>query len=324
MCTAAAWGAKHFYFGRTLDHTCAYGERITVTPRNFPLNFRHIPQISSHLAIIGMAHVAGGYPLYYDGVNEKGLAMAGLNFPHSAHYEKPLEGAHNVAQFEFLPYILATCENLDQAKKAVAAIRLVDTPFSDALPTATLHWIIASREGAIVVEATKEGLCIYENPVGILTNEPPFPEHLFRLRDYMALSPKQPENRFAPGLPLNHYCAGMGSIGLPGDYSSVSRFVRAAYVKENAPVTDSPEGEVGQFFHILGSVEQQRGCSQSSSGEYEVTVYTSCCDGDAGIYYYTTYENRQITAVDMHRENLEGSALASYPMLRREEIRWQN
>ncbi len=324
MCTAAAWKANHFYFGRTLDHTCAYGESITVTPRNFPLTFRHIPQLSSHFAIIGMAHVAGGYPLYYDGVNEKGLAMAGLNFPHSAHYEKPRPGAQNVAQFEFLPYILGTCENLEQAQKALKSIRLVDTPFSEALPTATLHWIIASREGAVVVEATRDGLCVYENPVGVMTNEPPFPEHLFRLRDYMQLSPRQPENRFAPDLPLSHYCAGMGTIGLPGDYSSVSRFVRASYVKENAPAGESADADVSQFFHILGSVEQQRGCSQSSSGECEVTVYTSCCDGDTGVYYYTTYENRQITGVDMHREDLEGSTLSSYPMLRREEIRWQN
>ncbi len=324
MCTAAAWRAKHFYFGRTLDHTCAYGERITVTPRNFPLHFRHLPAAHTHLAIIGMAHVAQGYPLYYDGVNEKGLAMAGLNFPHSAQYEKPLAGAQNVAQFELLPYILGSCENLEQAKRALAELRLVDTPFSPQLPTATLHWMVASKEGAIVAEATKQGLAIYENPVGVMTNEPPFPEHLFRLRDYMHLSPKQPENHFDPSLPLTHYCAGMGTIGLPGDYSSVSRFVRAAYVKAHAPVGETTGEEVSQFFHILGAVEQQRGCSQSGSGECEVTIYTSCCDGDTGIYYYTTYENRQITAVDLHRCDLEGDALCTYPMLRREEILRQN
>ena len=116
----------------------------------------------------------------------------------------------------------------------------------------------------------------------------------------------------------------MGALGLPGDLSSQSRFVRAAFTKLNSVSGDSEGESVSQFFHILGSVEQQRGCCLAGEGKYEITIYTSCCNADRGIYYYTTYENSQITAVDVHREELDGESLARYPMFREQQIHLQN
>ena len=92
MCTAATYKTQDFYFGRTLDYEFSYGDEITVTPRNYPFHFRHMSEVVSHYAMIGMAHVAGDYPLYYDAVNEKGLAMAGLNFVGNAVYQEVEEG----------------------------------------------------------------------------------------------------------------------------------------------------------------------------------------------------------------------------------------
>ena len=106
MCTAATYKTKDFYFGRTLDYEFSYGDEITVTPRNYVFKLRHMGILSSHYAIIGMAHVAGDYPLYYDGINEKGLGMAGLNFVGNAAYSEVKEGKENIAQFEFIPWIL--------------------------------------------------------------------------------------------------------------------------------------------------------------------------------------------------------------------------
>lgn len=88
MCTAATYKTKDFYMGRTLDYEFSYGEQITITPRNYEFDFRFAGKIKSHYALIGMAFVAGGYPLYYDAVNEKGLGMAGLNFVGNAAYEE--------------------------------------------------------------------------------------------------------------------------------------------------------------------------------------------------------------------------------------------
>ena len=323
MCTAATYRTKDFYFGRTLDYEHPHGEEVIFTPRNFPLPFRHLETMESHYAILGMAYVAEGYPLYFDAMNEKGLAMAGLNFVGNARYAGVKEGKENVAQFEFIPWVLGKCACVAEARKLLDRINLTDTAFSDRLPPAQLHWIIADRQEAITVESMADGLHIWDNPVGVLTNNPPFDRQLFRLNDFMHLSPKQPENAFAPGMDLTHYSRGMGALGLPGDLSSQSRFVRAAFVKSHSKSAQTEEESVSQFFHILGSVDQQRGCCDVG-GEYEITLYTSCCNTDKGIYYYTTYDNSRISAVDMHREDLDGRQVKRYPLVRGTQILWQN
>lgn len=324
MCTAATYRTDDFYMGRTLDYEFSYGEEITVMPRNFPLSFRHGGGTDRHYAIIGMAHVADGYPMFYDAVNEKGLGMAGLNFAASARYSEPEDGKQNVAQFEFIPWVLSQFASLGQARSAIEKINLVGTTYSIRYPAAKMHWIIADKNGAITVEPTESGLKIYDNAPGVLTNEPPFDMQLFNLNNYMRLSPKQPENSFSDALDLGTYSRGMGGLGLPGDLSSMSRFVRAAFTKLNS-LSGSGEAEsVGQFFHILGSVEQVRGCCEVAQDKYEITIYTSCFNADKGVYYYTTYNNRRITAVDMHRENLDSDSLARYPMLDKEDVLRQN
>lgn len=324
MCTAATYRTDDFYMGRTLDYEFSYGEEITVMPRNFPLSFRHGGGTDKHYAIIGMAHVADGYPMFYDAVNEKGLGMAGLNFAASARYSEPEDGKQNVAQFEFIPWVLSQFASLGQARSAIEKINLVGTTYDSRYPAAKMHWIIADKSGAITVEPTESGLKIYDNAPGVLTNEPPFDMQLFNLNNYMRLSPKQPENSFSDALNLGTYSRGMGGLGLPGDLSSMSRFVRAAFTKLNS-LSGSDEAEsVGQFFHILGSVEQVRGCCEVAQDKYEITIYTSCFNADKGVYYYTTYNNRRITAVDMHRENLDSDSLARYPMLDKEDVLRQN
>lgn len=324
MCTAATYKTKNFYFGRTLDYEFSYGDEITVTPRNYAFNFRHTSACTSHYAIIGMAHIVGNYPLYYDAINEKGLGMAGLNFVGNAVYAKPVSGKENIAQFEFIPYILGKCANINEAKSLLASINLTDTPFSEKLPTAQLHWIIADENGCITVESMADGLHIYDNPVGVLTNNPPFETQMFMLNNYMSLSSKQPQNTFANGLALNSYSRGMGALGLPGDLSSASRFARVAFTKMNSISADSENESVSQFFHILGSVDQQRGCCEVSEGKYEITIYTSCCNTTKGIYYYTTYNNHQISAVDMRKENLDSTELMRYPLIEEQQINFQN
>ena len=324
MCTAITYQPRELYMGRSLDYEASYGEEIVMLPRRFPLRFRHGGGSEQGYAILGTAHVADGYPLYYDAVNEKGLGIAGLNFVGNAHYAAPQDGRQNVAQFEFIPWLLRQCATLAEARQLLQAVNLTGTPFSAHFPAAQLHWLLADTTGALTLEPTAAGLQIYENPVGVLTNNPAFPQQLFALNNYMHLSPRQPENTFAPDVPLQAYSRGMGALGLPGDLSSASRFARVAFTKSNARSGASELESVSQFFHILGSVDQQRGCCEVSDGKYEITLYTSCCNADKGIYYYTTYENHQITAVDMNRENLDGETLSRFPLVQGEQIRWEN
>lgn len=324
MCTAITYETRDFYFGRTFDYGFSYGEEIVVTPRHYRFHFQNSRVMDSHFAMIGIAHVEEDYPLYYDAVNEKGLGMAGLNFMGNAVYNEMEQGRVNIAVYELIPWILSQCVTVREAVELLQEINLVDVPFGEGLPTAQLHWMIAGHGDAATVEAVRDGLHIYENPMGVLTNNPCFPEQIFSLNNFMSLSPRQPKNNFCSKLPLKTYCVGMGAIGLPGDLSSMSRFVRASFVKMNSVSGDSEPESVNQFYHILRSVEQQKGCCILEDGKYETTIYTSCCNADRGIYYYTSYDNSQITAVDMNREDLEADAPVKYPLIGTEQIRQQN
>ncbi len=324
MCTAITYHTRDHYFGRNLDLEYSYQESVTVTPRNYPFHFRSAGELDRHYAMIGMAYVQDGYPLYYDGVNEHGLAMAGLNFPNNAFYREEIQGKDNVSPFEFIPWVLGQCENLTQVKELLSRINLWNSPYSDQLPLSPLHWIIADKEGAITVEAMEEGLNVYDNPVGVLTNNPPFDFMMHYLSCFRDQTAAPSKNRFSDKIDLPVYCVGIGAIGLPGDYSSPSRFVKAAFVKLNSVSGDSEAESVSQFFHILGGVEMPRGCVRLGEKVHDITVYSACCNQEKGIYYYVTYDARRIRAVDMHREDLEGREVVSYALDKTPDIQFQN
>lgn len=322
MCTAITYKTKDLYFGRNLDLEYHYSETVTVTPRNYVFRFRNGTVIDNHYAMIGMATVSNGYPLYYEATNEKGLSIAGLNFPDNAVYCPENETKENITPFELIPYLLGQCSTVDEALGKIENINLWDIPFSEEYPLSPLHWILADKNSCITLEPMKDGLKIYENPVGVLTNNPPFDYHMHNLANYINLTPNQPENRF--GTDVKPYSLGMGAIGLPGDLSSASRFVRAAFTKVNSVSGDSEEESVSQFFHILGSVEQIKGINCVRNKEYEFTIYSSCCNINKGIYYYITYNNRQINAVDMNKENLNGKKIITFSLVDNQKISNQN
>ena len=323
MCTASNYITDNHYFGRNFDYEISYNERVTVTPRNYELKFRKTDDIKTHYAMIGMAAGIDEYPLYYDACNEKGLAIAGLNFAGNAVYREFEEDMVNITPFELIPYLLGTCSNVSEARDALGKINLVNINFADELPLSPLHWMISDEVEAIVVEPLAEGLKVYDNPVGVLTNNPPFDKQLFYLNNYRGLSNKNPENRF--GVDLEEYSRGMGAIGLPGDLSSASRFAKVAFTRANSYSDNDEASSVGQFFHILGSVEQQNGCTFIDDPDlYEYTIYTSCYNTNRAILYYRTYHNSQITAVDLNRENLDSSDLINYKLINEEQFNFIN
>lgn len=309
MCTAVSFGS---YFGRNLDLERSYGERVVITPRNYCFDMRTLPKMKSHYAMIGMAAVADNYPLYYEATNEKGLSMAGLNFPGNACYKPSAENKENVTPFELIPYILGNCESVRQAERLLENINLVNINFSDKLPLSPLHWIISDKEKSITAEPLKQGLILYENPYGVLTNNPTFDWHLININNYMQLHEGVGENKISQRYSFNNYSLGMGAIGLPGDYSSASRFVKAVFIKEKSPCFECERECVSHFFHILGGVAMPKGCVMTPNGEYEYTRYSSCCNTDKGIYYYTTYDNSNITAVNMYSVELDGKEIYTF------------
>lgn len=309
MCTAISFKTKDHYFGRTLDLEYHYNESVTVTPRNFPFKFTNQKENKNHYAIIGIATVIDSYPLYYEATNETGLSIAGLNFPNNAFYLPTIEDKINIAPFEFIPYVLAECKNIDDAKKLLSRVNIVNIDFSSDLRASPLHWMISDKNESITVEPTADGLKVYENPVGVLTNNPPFQQQMESLDKYKNITAKEPECKTDP----TNYSRGLGAVGLPGDLSSASRFARAVFTKENSVCGNSENESIRQFFHILGSVSHTRG-TVDLGGRYEITVYTSCCNTDKGIFYYTTYENPQISAVYMNKLRLSSDKLFQFPL----------
>ena len=315
MCTSIACPAPVGLFGRNLDLARSFGEQVVLTPRNYAFSFKKAPASPQHFAILGMAHVAENFPLYAEAINEKGLYMAGLNFPGNAVYHTDLsQHQEAAAPYELIPLILGSCETRAQACQLLSRIQLAAIPFSQDYPLAPLHWHIADATGSTVAEPMQDGLKLYEDPVGVLTNNPPFPFHLMHLNNYQALTPRCPENRFSPTLPLTTYGQGMGAIGLPGDASPMSRFVKAAFLKSNSVFGSDPLESVSQFFHLLDAVAMVRGSVITEDGQHDITTYSCCIDAARGIYYYKTYENSRLSAVHMFHENLDATDLKLFPL----------
>lgn len=324
MCTAITYKTDDFYFGRNLDIEKSYGENVTITPRNYPFKFRDGFVLEKHYSIIGIATIQKNYPLYYDAVNEKGLCIAALNFPSNAVYYEKASNKTNITPFEFIPWILGKCATIKQAEEEIKKLNLWNEPFSESLPLSPLHWIIADKTRAITLESMKDSIKIYDNQVGVLTNNPPFDFHIYNLSNYINLTASHPTNRFSKELNIKPYSLGMGAIGLAGDLSSASRFVRATYTKFNSISSCDERDSISTFFHILDSVYQIKGLTLTNDNKYEYTLYSSCCNTSKGIYYYKTYYNNQITSIDMKKVNLEDDKLFSYPLITSPEILNQN
>lgn len=288
MCTAVNVGGL---FGRTLDVASSYGEKAVLTPRKCELSFLYEGITSKHPAMLGVGLAREGMPLYFDAVNEHGLAAAGLNFPEFAVYHPPKEGKINLASFELIPFVLSKCQNLTEAVSLLKNCNITSDSVSPELPATPMHWMIADREGSLALEPTAGGLIIYDNPFGVLTNSPPFPVHRDNVMLNRGLSPSSASR-------------------LPGDWSSQSRFIRALFAK----IYTAAYGDVNQFFHIADTVKVPRGCSLTPEGEDSMTVYTSCADLERGDYYFATYENREIKKVVLDSAYLDSDRLSVYSM----------
>lgn len=325
MCTSIIFSPKDHYFGRNLDLEISFGQEVVVTPRNYEFKFRKMPSLKNHYALVGIALVNDDYPLYFDAANEKGLGMAGLNYPDNAYYPEFKKGKDNVSPFEFIPWVLGQCANLNEAKKLIAKINLIKINFSEKFQLSPLHWLVADKSGqSIVVESDKDGLHIYNNPVGALTNNPSFPYQMMNLNNYADVSPAMPKNNFSKQVEMNGYSRGLGSRNLPGGMDAESRFVRVVFNKYNAPVADNEDENVINYFHILHSVEQQKGLDEVAPKQFEYTIYSDGTNLEKGIFYYTSYDNKQINAIDMHKEDLDSQKLITYPMLTKADIAYQN
>lgn len=325
MCTSIAMKTEDVYFGRNMDIDYGFGEKVVVTPRNYPFEFRHAGVLKNHYAMIGMASVVNNYPLYAEAANEKGLYMAGLNFPGNAYYSQNIDKSkNNIAVFELIPWLLGKCSGIDEAIALLENINLTSEAFSDDIPPAPLHWHIADKCRSIVLEAVKDGIHIYDNPVNVLTNNPPFDFQMTNLSQYANLSVELPKSRLCRVAQVKPFGKGLGSFGLPGDFSPASRFVKTAYLLANSVCGSGENESISQFFHILDSAAVVNGSIESAPERPYYTTYSCCINADKGIYYYKTYLNSQISAVNMNNENLNDDCLSEFTIVNSQQINRMN
>ena len=324
MCTCIDLKTKDYYFGRNLDLDERFGEKVVITPRNYKFDWKNGSTIFTKYAMIGMASVVQNYPLYAEATNERGLAMAGLYFPQNAYFFEPKDSNLNLAPYELIPYFLGQYATVAEIKNNIKNLNITNIPFVQGLPIADLHWMISDGENCIVLEQMKDGLKIYDNPVGVLTNNPPFDYHLMNLNNYMNLTPNNKEKGFSNKIDLQAYGQGMGAIGLPGDVSPASRFIRAAFYKLNSICKEDEESSVTQFFHILDSVAMIQGATITKEGKYDITTYSCCINLSKGIYYYKTYTNNQITAIKMSEKEKLKTKLSIYELIENQQIKYAN
>ena len=324
MCTAINDIGRYHLFGRTLDLDRSYGEATVILPRSATVEFSREWASVYHFAMIGTATVVDGVPLFFDALNEKGLAAAALNFSDIAVYSNVRKNAHNVASFELIPWVLGRCESVSCAVQLLKDTNVTSDSFKADMPTTPLHWLIADGHESITVEPSENGLEIHKNPFGVLTNAPEFRFHSMNASIYMKVSPSEPENSLCPTVELSTYSRGMGGIGLPGDMSSASRFVRAVFSKEHTAQAHSEIEAVSRFFHIMETVSLPSGFARTPSDQPISTVYTSCACTQSKTYYYTTYADRRIRAVRLDEHSLELSRLQVFHREEKEDISYLN
>lgn len=297
MCTAINDASKFHLFGRTLDLEYSLEEQVVITPRRFELDFLHEEKSYEHLAIIGTAHIANGTPLYYDGMNEKGLCAAALRLPALAAYHDKKDGKINLASFELIPWVLCRFESAAEAREALRDVNITPECFSGMLASTPLHWIVADKRESFVIESVEDGVRIYDNPYGVLTNAPDFPTQCVMLEEY-------------------------GEPRL-GDLSSSSRFIRAVNAKQYTLPAEKKTPAISRFFHLMSTVNQPHGLFRADERQLR-TVYTSCMDTEGLTYYFTTYDCRKIRGVRMKNAHLDLDTITPFPMKRKEWIHFLN
>ena len=297
MCTGICFtdNVGNLYFGRNLDWNAPFGERILIMPKGYPLAYSFLDDAPSAHAAIGMGIAYKGYPLFFDCGNDAGLAVAGLNFPGYAQYESaPVNGKANVAAYEFPEWIAANFACVSEVQTALENVAIVGKPVSEQLGTSLLHWIISDAKRSIVVEYMADGMHVYDNPVDTLANQPTFSFHLENLRNYISADGAFPEPAKWRRAELAPYGSGSTMRGIPGDFYSPSRFVKAAFLNAHYPAKDTESENVARMFHTLGNVSMVEGAAQMADGTYERTIYTGCFSARTGNYYYSSYENPAI------------------------------
>ena len=261
-----------------------------------------------------------------DGLNEKGLAVGTLYHPGYAEYTQvgPGDHARTIAPAEFALWLLTNFATVAEAKKALPEVTVGEVVFPAWGFVPPFHFIVHDLDGqCTVVEFTKGKMVVYDNPLGVMTNSPTFDWHVTNLRNYINLSATARTPIELDGMEFAQFGSGSGTLGLPGDFTPPSRFVRAVAFSRSAMPGKTGEEAVQQAFHILSNFDIPRGSVRDKRGKetlYDITQYTTAADTKNKRYYFHTNDNRRVRVIDLTKMDLDGKGLVFIPMKSKEDV----
>lgn len=311
MCTAISLQSLQGenFFGRTMDFSHPIEPGLWVIPRNYQWNsLATLKQYNNHFSFMAIGQETDGMLGFFDGVNERGFAAATLYFEGFADYELPLNNKEPIASLDFLHYLLGRCSSVDDVKPLLKNIQIVGVADPVTKKAAPLHWIATDKSGkCVVIEQTKTGLNVIDNPIGVMANSPNFEWHMTNLRNYMDLSTTQKKDVTWGNVSLSPFGQGAGTAQLPGSYTSPDRFVRTAFLKTHVKLPDNPIENIMTCFYLLNSVFIPKGIVITDRGTDDYTKYVAFMNTNTCEYYFKTYENDQILTASLWNYNIHGT-----------------
>ena len=308
MCTSFTLHAKDesYMLSRTMDFSIEMAKTVTYIPQNFHLihDYRSSETYQTKYAYVGMGALEDHCNIVFDGINEQGLTAATLYFVSYAGYADPQAAttAVKVAPDMVVGYTLGNYASVNEVKTAFEQnqIQIVDEKNPTLGITPPLHYIFMDKTGAtIVVEVMKDGVHVYDDTVGVMTNSPDYPWHENNLNNYLTVTPKQHKPVNWLGKELHPMSQGSGNFGLPGDFTPVARFVRAAYLKNFMPQADNEYGNLIKAENILKSVNVAKGAVVTENDAQDFSCYRSFMSATSQTYYFATYNNQRVRKIDL-------------------------
>jgi choloylglycine hydrolase len=275
----------------------------------------------------GMAGMnAFDMPVIVDGLNEKGLHVGLFYFPGFAKYQeiKAEEAGKALAPWELGVFLLGTCSDVKEAVAAARDVRVGEVVQKDMGFVPPVHYIVTDAKGkSVVLEYTGGELMVHDNPFGVMSNSPPFDWHMTNLSNYVNMTVSNVPKIEVGGKEVRGLGQGSGMLGIPGDFTPPSRFVRAvAFSKSALPVDTAKEG-VLQAFHILNQFDIPKGATRGVDHGKEVadyTLWTTAADLKNLRYYFRTYDNSKIRMIDLKSADLDAKEIKTIPIRSKEEI----
>ena len=319
-----------YVYGRTMEFGIPLKSEVMVSPRNFDFKGVGIDgkagsglNWKSKYAVAGMN--ALGQPIVVDGINEKGMTGGLMNAPNTAVYQKPTqaESANSIASYQMLIYALSNYATVDEVKKGFSQLMVNSSTLGAYKGVVQVRMQLHDSTGkSIVVEYLKGQLVVTDNPTGVMTNDPAFAEQLNNIGNYANLSKVERDPVVINGVKFAPPSSGSGLHGLPGDYLSPSRFIRALFLSSSVPTNVPTAQQVNSAWHVLGSFDIPPGAVTlpasnpygGGSGGYETTEWTVVADNKNLVYYVKPYENTVVQAYDLKKADLNSKTIQTVKM----------